>query len=59
MIIEKIAKLTKRGKKYLEAKLKYSKLIILNEIKCSVVLEKLKEINPNNKVKQSSFKIKY
>ena len=54
VIIEKIAKLTKRGKKYLEEKLKYSKLIILNEIKCSVVLEKLKEINPNNKAKQSS-----
>ena len=55
MIIEKIAKLTKRGKKCLEEKLKYSKLIILNEIKYSIVWEKLKEINPNNKAKQSSI----
>ena len=53
-IIEKITKLTKKGKNYLEEKLKYSKLIILNEIKCSNALEKLKEINPNNKVKQPS-----
>ena len=54
-IIEKITKLTKRGKNYLEEKLKLSKLIILNEIKCSIVLEKLKEINPNNKVKPSNI----
>ena len=54
-IIEKITKLTKRGKNYLEEKLKLSKLIILNEIKCSIVLEKLKEINPNNKVKTSNI----
>ena len=53
-IIEKVTKLTKKGKNYLEEKLRYSKLIILNEIKCSTVLEKLKEINPNNKVKQPS-----
>ena len=51
-----IIKLTKRGKNYLEEKLKYIKLIIFNEIKCSHALDKLKEINPNNKVKQSSLK---
>ena len=54
VIIDKILKLTKRGKNYLEEKLKYSKLIVLNEIKCSYVITKLKEINPNNKIKKNS-----
>ena len=53
-ITEQIIKLTKKGKSYLEEKLKYTKLIILNEIKCSNALEKLKEINPNNKAKAKS-----
>ena len=55
-IIEGILKLTKRSKNYFEEKLKYTKLIIFNEIKCSYALEKLKELNPNNKIKQSSLK---
>ncbi len=55
-IIDGIMKLTKKGKNYLEEKLKYIKLIIFNEIKCSHALEKLKEINPNNKTNQSSLK---
>ena len=53
-ITEQIIKLTKKGKNYLEEKLKYTKLIILNEIKCSSALEKIKEISPNNKIKASS-----
>ena len=50
-ITEKIMKLTQRGKNYLEKKLKYIKHIIQNELKPSIAIEQLKEINPASKPK--------
>ena len=50
-ITEKIMKLTQRGKNYLEKKLKYIKHIIQNELKPSIAIEQLKEINPVTKPK--------
>ena len=44
-------KLTQRGKNYLEKKLKYIKHIIQNELKPSIAIEQLKEINPATKPK--------
>ena len=50
-IIEKIMKLTQKWKNFLEKKLKFTKLIIKNELKPTFAIEKLKEINPQNKIK--------
>ena len=50
-ITERIMKLTLKGKNYLEKKLKFIKHIIQNELKPSMAIEQLKEINPINKQK--------
>ncbi len=50
-IIEKIMKLTQKGKNFLTKKLKFTKQIIKNELKPTIAIEKLKEINPLNKIK--------
>ncbi len=53
-ITEKIMKLTQRGKNYLEKKLKSIKHIIQNELKPSIAIEQLKEINPASKPKPTN-----
>ena len=52
LITEKIMKITLKGKNYLEKKLKFVKKIIQNELKPSIAIEQLKEINPISKQKQ-------
>ena len=52
LITKKIMKITLKGKNYLEKKLKYVKRIIQNELKPSIAIEQLKEINPITKQKQ-------
>ena len=56
-IVEKIFKLTKRGKKFLLEKLKYCKGIIKNEIRASEFIERLKEIDPKKKITNSNKQI--
>ena len=56
-IVEKIFKLTKRGKKFLLEKLKYCKGIIKNEIRSSEFIERLKEIDPKKKKSNSNKQI--
>ncbi len=56
-IVEKILKLTKKGKNFLEEKLKYTKKLILNEISMTNLVQKLKEIDPKHKIKQKKNNI--
>ena len=56
-IVEKILKLTKKGKNFLEEKLKYTKKLILNEITMTNLVQKLKEIDPKHKAKKKKNNI--